>query len=47
MKLTTYVPTRFDVVADSINLGFLTDHPERAYRSAQQLFHLMGERSEA
>lgn len=47
MKPTTYGPTRFDVVADPVNLGFLTDHPEQAYRPVQQLFHLMGERSGA
>jgi Luciferase-like monooxygenase len=45
MKSTTYVSTRFDVVADPINIGLPPDHPERANGPAQQLFPLIGERS--
>jgi hypothetical protein len=47
MKSIAYTTTRFAVVADPVNIGLLPGHPERAERLAQQLFHLLGERSGA
>lgn len=44
MKSTTYVPTRFDGVADPISIRLGTAQLERANERAQQLFHLMSDR---
>lgn len=45
MESTTYVTTRFDVIAAPVNIGLLTGRPQRADGLTQQLFHLIGERS--